>query len=393
MHIFNRNNSPPPVEGVFISRPNRFLIIAETGGRKVRVHCPNPGRMWEILHSGRKLVLVPAITESRKTPYSLAAAFYDGKIIPMNASLSNRIAEELILPVLFPKSENLRREYTLPDAAGYRNKIKNSGARTVKGKTKSRFDFHLESEGKKHLIEVKSCTLSEEGVAMFPDAPTERGRRHMEELMDLHISGEYESHIVLVIHHGDSRIFVPNFHTDPEFARAMEKASGIMNIHAVSVETDTEGRVKVVNPELPVVYSGLEALRRDQGFYMILYNISNSRSERNNNPGKIKSGWYLLMEEKAERLQQSMKSRIQRKNRDGSFPEMLNYYASERKGIPVYCHKNLISEAAGEFENIWRKTGQPSGENSGIYYFRNNPLMNPDFTHFLFYFRHKSAVS
>ena len=377
MYIFGGPDSPPPVEGVFISRPNRFIVIAETGGKKVRVHCPNPGRIWEILHPGRKLLLSPSENSERKTPFSLAAALYRGKTIPLNAAGSNRIAAELIIPALFPDAENIKAEFTLPESP---TSLK---AESGKKKTRSRFDFYLETGNEGHIIEVKSCTLSEEGTAMFPDAPTERGRRHLEEMTELSENGRYKCHVVLVIHHGDTKRFIPNFHTDPEFAFALEKALGRVEIHAVSAETEKDGCVSIVNLALPVEFTGLEAAKRDLGVFMITLKIDKETKI----PGEtLQPGWYIFIESPEKELSSTLKKRINRKNSHGSSLEIINYHSSYRKALPIYTLTALKEEVSEAVSKI------ADGAVSDYFFFKDSPLKNPDFTRLLFYYRNKRAL-
>jgi len=386
--IFGGPDEPPPVVGVFISRPNRFIIIAETGGKRVRVHCPNPGRIWEILHPGRKLLLTPSENPERKTPYSLAAACYKDKTIPMNAARSNKVTRELIIPVLFPKAESVKGEYSLPPDFISKNtlstaedSIKTKSPKS-RAKVRSRFDFLVKSENKDHLIEVKSCTLTEKGVAMFPDAPTERGRRHVEELMEIQNTGCYECHIILVLHHSDTKLFIPNFHTDPAFAYTLEEASKSITIHAVSVETALSGRVKLINPNLPVDFTNLKAARANRGFYIILLHIPMEAEG-------YKKGWYMMIEGMDKGLKKGMESRLKKKKRDGSLIERLNFHADERKGIPVYSLTKLENRAAEDLKPLADKIIE---ENPEILFFHDNPIFNSDFTEKLFQYRHKDAL-
>ncbi|MBI9102348.1 MAG: DNA/RNA nuclease SfsA [Spirochaetales bacterium] len=373
-YIFGGPDEPPPVEGVFISRPNRFIIIAEMGDETVRVHCPNPGRIWEILHPGRKLILTPSVTPERKTPYSLAAACYKKKTIPMNAGRSNKITKELIIPHLFPDAEDIKGEYSLP-------KVSTAGS-AANSKIRSRFDFLVKSGNKDHLIEVKSCTLTERGVAMFPDAPTERGRRHVEELMEIQNTGAYECHIILVLHHADTRLFIPNFHTDPDFAFTLEEASKSIKIHAVSVETDQSGSVTLINPDLPIDFTPLKAAKADRGFYILLLHT----------PAGIdgyEEGWYGLIEGVDKGLRKGLERRLKRKQRSGNVIEKMNFHADERKGIPVYSLQDLTQRAMKEFSSL---SDEVVVEKPFLIFFKENPIFNREFTEVLFRYRHLEAL-
>ena len=126
------------LEGLFLERPNRFIVIADTPAGKIRAHCPNPGRLIEILTPGRKLIFQKADNLTRKTPYSLVAAYYKDKVIPLNSVMANKAALELVIPKLFPLADKVIPEQKYG---------------------KSRFDFLIQEGEQKTYLEVKSCTL------------------------------------------------------------------------------------------------------------------------------------------------------------------------------------------------------------------------------------------
>ncbi len=101
------------MEGRFYSRPNRFLVLAETAEGLVRAHCPNPGRLWEIFLPGAPLILQYSGNPERATPYSLVAAEYQGKYLPLYAAGANAITRKLIIPRLFPDALKVRQEVTV----------------------------------------------------------------------------------------------------------------------------------------------------------------------------------------------------------------------------------------------------------------------------------------
>ena len=154
----------PDLEGEFVRRPNRFVIIADTGIGQVEAHCPNPGRMQEILFPGTRIFLEKSGSSSRVTDYTFVAAEHNGELIALHSSRTNTIARELVLPGLFDNTKAVRSEVTFG---------------------RSRFDFSVETDEGTILVEVKSCTLCELGVAMFPDAPSSRGQRHLLEMAEL----------------------------------------------------------------------------------------------------------------------------------------------------------------------------------------------------------------
>jgi hypothetical protein len=116
----------------------------------------------------------------------------------------------------------------------------------------SRFDFLVEAAGQRHLIEVKACSEVEFGTALFPDAPSARARKHLEELARWGRSG-YRPHVIFAVVHGNPAQFSPNVHTDPAFARTLAALAPQLNLHAVLFQTGPDGLTRVVTNQLPVV--------------------------------------------------------------------------------------------------------------------------------------------
>ncbi|MGB5048807.1 MAG: DNA/RNA nuclease SfsA, partial [Caldilineaceae bacterium] len=177
-------NIPFPVEpATFLERPNRFVIHARlhSSGENVRAHCPNPGRMHELMIPGALVYLSAANDPARRTPYSLRFVEHpaNGQLISLNTQLPNDLFAEGLRDGFFAPFNgytNHQREVALPTGA--------------KGVT-SRIDFRLSTEeGRICWVETKSATLvHDDGRAWFPDAPTLRGRRHVEELTHLASTG------------------------------------------------------------------------------------------------------------------------------------------------------------------------------------------------------------
>ena len=188
-------------EGRFLSRPNRFIAYAELDGRIEKCHVKNTGRCRELLMEGCTVYLERAKNPERKTRFDLVAVKKGGTIINMDSYAPNLAAGEF-LPKLFPGS-NIRAEYT---------------------HGKSRFDFYIEDNCRKILLEVKGVTLENDGVAMFPDAPTERGTKHLKGLTQAVKEG-FDAYVLFVIQMADVKYLHPNDATDPEFGKALREAA------------------------------------------------------------------------------------------------------------------------------------------------------------------------
>lgn len=200
--------------GVFVSRPNRFVACVEVDGKMEVCHVKNTGRCKELLVSGATVILEKSANPARKTCYDLVAVYKGGELINMDSQAPNRVAGEWL------SSGGLFENVTLikPECF-YKN---------------SRFDFYVEADGRRIFIEVKGVTLEEDGVVLFPDAPTERGVKHLRELMDAKENG-YEAYVLFVIQMQRCRYFTPNRATHAAFADALiEAAAAGVEIRAVT---------------------------------------------------------------------------------------------------------------------------------------------------------------
>lgn len=190
-------------QAVFLSRPNRFVAQVLLGGQEITVHVKNTGRCRELLVPGCRIWLERGENPSRKTAYDLVAVYKGERLINMDSQAPNQAAEEWVREGGFlPDVKMVRREVT------YKN---------------SRFDLYLETANRKIFMEVKGVTLEENGVVLFPDAPTQRGVKHVEELMEACRDG-YEACILFVVQMKGVKEFRPNGATHPEFAAALSKA-------------------------------------------------------------------------------------------------------------------------------------------------------------------------
>jgi sugar fermentation stimulation protein A len=209
------------VKGIFIERPNRFLGKVEVERKEHFCYIPNPGRMVELLQPGVEIFLKEEPSSERKTEYDLVFV-KQSSLISIDSRVPNRLTEEAIRLSLLPEFRGydlVRAEYTHGD---------------------SRFDFLLSHGGRRMLLEVKSCTLVRGGRALFPDAPTQRGRRHLHTLIAALKQG-FEAAVLFVIQRADAEIFSSNDETDPEFGAALREAdSRGVKIYAYNCQVTLE---------------------------------------------------------------------------------------------------------------------------------------------------------
>ncbi len=211
----------------FIKRNNRFTAEVLIDGRQETVHVKNTGRLSELLLQGAKVTLQKADDPSRKTQYDLISVYHpDLEWVNIDSLVPNKLVKKLYIP-----------EYDLVKAE-YRY-------------GKSRVDFYMEKAGEKYLTEVKGCTLSYDrnsGIGYFPDAPTERGIKHLNELATAAQKG-YHAAIAFVIQMNGIERVLPNDQTHPEFGRALESAikAGVNVIYySCHVEAD---RIRIKNTQ------------------------------------------------------------------------------------------------------------------------------------------------
>lgn len=217
-------------EGKFISRPNRFIAIVEIDGKEEKAHVKNTGRCRELLVPGTKIFLQEHDNPNRKTRFSLIGVMKGNRMVNMDSQAPNQVVGEWLMDGGIYKS---------PDLVKAEQKYGNS-----------RFDFYLEGDGKKAYLEVKGVTLEEEGVARFPDAPTERGIKHIEELMKAK-EGGYDAYIVFVIQMKGVHVFEPNDRTHKAFGDTLRRAEKA-GVHILAMDCQVEEDQLVIDQPVPI---------------------------------------------------------------------------------------------------------------------------------------------
>lgn len=194
-------------KGIFLERPNRFIAHVRLEGQEegfTVCHVKNTGRCRELLVPGAEIWVQMAENPARKTPCDLICVRKGERLINMDSQAPNRVAEEWLRGGnLFPKGSLIRREVRFGE---------------------SRFDFYAEVGDRRAFLEVKGVTLEEQGMTRFPDAPTERGVRHVEELIRCLEEG-YEAYLLFVIQMKEVRGVAPNDETHPAFGEAVRRAA------------------------------------------------------------------------------------------------------------------------------------------------------------------------
>ena len=194
------------VEARFLRRVNRFTAFVELNGQEEMVHVKNTGRCKELLLEGARVFLEEADKEGRKTKYSLIAVYKGDVLVNMDSQAPNQMAAEALAE---GKIEEIGEVDFLKREVNYEN---------------SRFDLFYQKGEKKGFIEVKGVTLEGNGIAKFPDAPTERGAKHLRELIKAKEEG-YEAAALFVIQMKGVQEFRPNEERDKNFTAALKEAA------------------------------------------------------------------------------------------------------------------------------------------------------------------------
>ena len=275
-----------PIEKArFLTRPNRFLVHCRAGRLgEVQAFLPNPGRLWELLLPDATLYLTPsdalggAQRPGRKTRYTVLAVEREGAPVLLHTHLTNQAVRFLI---------EHRRIPELADAEIIRAEVPVGH---------SRFDFLLRRGGREVFLEVKSCTLFGHQVAMFPDAQTERGRRHLLELAEL--SQPRAKPVVLFLVHTDQvRWFMPDYHTDLPFSETLLAVRNQLQILPVSVRWTDQLNLAAAVKTLEIPWAHLRQRIQDRGSYLLLLTLDSEKQIDVGSLGSVRfrKGCYLYV--------------------------------------------------------------------------------------------------
>ena len=224
---------PPLVEGRFIKRLNRFAALVDVERREYLCHVPNSGRMGELLVPGFRVLLAPAPEgTNRKTSFDLALVDTGDALSSADARLPNKLVAEALLRKRLPQFES----YPV--------------ARSEQVFGESRLDFLLEGPTGKCYVETKSVTLVEDGVGLFPDAPTIRGVKHLRSLMAAGKEG-HEAAVVFVIQRHDAEAFAPHDIADPLLGTTLREAVAA-GVDARAYRCRVSERCIILADEVPV---------------------------------------------------------------------------------------------------------------------------------------------
>lgn len=218
--------------GIFRSRPNRFIAHVVIRGNEEVVHVKNTGRCRELLPAGAEVWCQESDNPKRKTKFDLITVRKGSRLINMDSQAPNQAAKEWLL-------------------AGGLGQLENLKAETVHGD--SRFDFSFMKDGKQCFLEVKGVTLENDGICAFPDAPTERGAKHLRGLTEA-VKAGYGGYVLFVIQMSDVRYLHPNDATDPAFGKALREAA-VAGVEVLAVDCAVTEDTMTIGNFVPVELS------------------------------------------------------------------------------------------------------------------------------------------
>jgi sugar fermentation stimulation protein A len=371
----------PTEKSLFLSRPNRFTVVCESAGRKVKAFLPNPGRLLELLLPGATIYLEKNSIPDRTLAYTAVAVEREGHRVVLHTHRTNDVARHLIESGAVPALKGF--EVVRPEVT----------------RGNSRFDFLLKRGSDEMLLEVKSCTLFSQRAAMFPDAVTARGRKHMEELARLS-SNHTRSAVLFVIHWPKAEVFMPDFHTDLEFARAFLAARKKVAFMPAAVKWRNDLSIHPSETKMvDILWEAAEKEARDGGSYLVIFRLPKSRRIRVGELGDIRfrEGHYIYVGS----ARRGLSARIERHRRLRKkffwHVDYLRAFAESRASLPVRSSEDLECEIAGALEGFSEGSVPGFGSSdcacrSHLFWSREDPLLSPQFHSLLQYFRMERLV-
>lgn len=364
------------VKAVFRSRPNRFVVECGLKNRLIRAYLPNPGRLRELFFPGAELYLTrfPPSSE-RRLKYMVVAVERDGAPVMLHTHVNNLVARRLIEEGRVPGLEGA--EIVKPEhTVGH-----------------SRFDFLLRKGGREIILEVKSCTLFSRTLAMFPDAITARGTKHLLELAELSRKGTAAA-VLFIVHSPKVRYFMPEHHTDLEFSRTLLAVKDRVMIKALSVGWNRDLSLGSAVRELVIPWDMVERESHDRGSYILILRLARDRRIKVNGLGEVlfRKGFYLYAgSAKASLTRRIEQHRRERKNLLG-YIDFLRAHAEFRAALPVRASVDLecaIADALGKIAQR-RIPGFGSSDCScggHLFGMDDDPVHSPAFISTLLHFR------
>ena len=376
MNLFQSPLFPHVREARHVRRLNRFVTECELDGQVVTCHLPNPGRLWELLLPGRTMLLVEnRPSPIRTTSYTAVAVIRDGVPVLLHTQMTNTVVRFLLEKGRLPGLEE---------------------ARIIRGEAPfghSRFDFLLQRGEERIILEVKSCTLFGKTMAMFPDAVTDRGRKHLLELAEWSRQG-FSCGVVFVVSSPWARSFLPDYHTDFNFARTLLETKSTIFAKAVGIRWRDDLSLDENIRDIPLSWPLLEKEAQDRGCYLLVLHLPEDRNLAVGSLGQVffPQGYYIYVGS----AKKNLARRLERHNRrHKTFFWHIDYLrdaAATCLALPVRTGDDLEHDLARAVDKIagWSVPRFGSSDchcASHLFGMADNPLQNPAFIDMLLYVR------
>ncbi len=373
-------------EAAFVDRPNRFVVRCRQGARTVEAFLPNPGRLWELLLPGARLWLadrakakaLTAGSDAAKHRFIVVAVERDGRPVLLHTHWTNRVARVLLEQRLIPGLEAFE---------VVRAEVRRGG---------SRFDFLLRRDKlQEALLEVKSCTLFGNRVAMFPDAVTERGRRHLQELATLsEKAGGVKPTVLFLVHTPEVDWFMPDFHTDLAFGQTLLEVKERVKIVAVSLDWQPDLSVALPVRRLQVPWTFLQKEMADRGAYLLILELQQTVSQTVGRLGELtfQPGFYIYVGSARRQLSARVARHCRRRKRFHWHIDYLRDVACSCTPLPIRSSRQDECALAEALSQIF--SSGPLGFGCSdcscpthLFYSRRPPLQQAEFHKLLQHFR------
>jgi len=360
---------------IFQERLNRFVIRCRLGARRVRCYLPNPGRLWELLLPGAEILLEPAPPSSSGLPYRAVAVRKEGHPVMIDTHRANDLARLLIAKGMVPGLEG---------AMVVRREVKVGG---------SRLDFLLQKGRERILLEVKSCTLYTQTASLFPDAVTARARRQVEELVRWSRGGG-RSVLLFLIYWPRAQFFLPEYHTDLEFARAILDARPDLEILPLALDLREDLTPGLESRLLRIPWEMVEREARDRGGYMVLLRLKEEVRIGVGRLGTVSfpAGHYLYVGSAEAHLSRRIERHRRRRKRLFWHLDYFRQVADFRLALPFRTAERVECHLARAVEQIadWAIPGFGTSDcacSSHLLGMKGDPLQRAEFIALLQYFR------
>jgi sugar fermentation stimulation protein A len=343
------------------------MVLQRKDGSIIQTHVPNPGRMEEFCFERQPFFITPV--KHTKYPYKVVATTYQDNFVFLDTLKVNTLFFQLLTNNWIPQFQNaihIKREVTFGD---------------------SKFDFAFLHNHGDVIAEIKSCTLCHNTLAMFPDAPTLRGQKHLVSLDRLAREQKYRTYVIFLILNASAERFMPNFHTDFEYGKFMLTADAV-NFMAFKLRFIDPVSVDLESiREVPIDVATTQTYCQNKGSYLLLLENSEDRSLTVGKLGDIhfQKGWYVYVGSALNALD----PRIQRhKRKRKKFHWHIDYLASTvmpiKKVYPIRRPEKIESQLAQAIEAISNRYIKHFGTSdthdvSHLFYFKTPPLRNRAF--------------